>query len=387
VSGFSVENLPYGAFERDGQTHLGVAYEEAIVDLHTIASAGAFDGVCERAVLQAPVLNAFLAQPPRVWHAVRERLRELVAQGVEGAHRVERAKATTRLPFDVADYVDFYSSEQHARNLGRIFRPDAEPLLPNWKWMPIGYHGRAGTIVVDGTPVARPLGQRKPANAPVPAFGPSTMLDFELELGFVTGGEEIFGLVLVNDWSARDVQAWEYQPLGPFLGKSFATTISPWVVPLEALAPFRVRPVPQDPPPLPHLRIENDFSLDVELEVRLRSAKMRDAGIAPAVISRTNARELYWTMAQQLAHARSNGTKIRPGDLFASGTISGSQPGSYGSMIELTWRGTEPLTLPDGEQRAFLEDGDEVTIHGWCERGGLRLDLGSCSGTIVPPAA
>lgn len=387
MSGFSIENLPYGAFERGGETHLGVAYEERIFDLHAAASGGLFENVCDAGILRAPVLNSLLAAGPAVWHAVRERIRGLLNARVNAECFVERKSAVMRLPLEVRDYVDFYSSENHARNLGRMFRPDAEPLLANWKWMPVGYHGRAGTIVVDGTPVLRPNGQRKPADASEPAFGPSTMLDFELETGFVTSSREIFGMVLVNDWSARDIQAWEYQPLGPFLGKSFATTISPWVVTLEALAPFRIEPCKQEPAPLPYLRIGNDYGLDVNLEVLLSTQAMRDAGIAAATISRTNARELYWTMAQQLAHVRSNGTRIRPGDLFASGTISGSERDSYGSLIELTWRGANPLILPTGERRAFLEDGDEVTLRGWCEEGDLRLDFGDCRGRVVPAGA
>lgn len=380
---FPIENLPYGAFTRDGAVHIGVAFEDRIFDLHAAADAKLLGGVCDAEVLKAPTINPLLAAGPDVWHALRERLQILLRGSPDALLFVDRASAEMRLPVEVGDYVDFYSSENHARNLGRIFRPDAEPLLPNWKWMPIGYHGRSGTIVVSGTPVRRPRGQRKAPDAAAPTFGPSAMLDIELELGFITGSDAIFGLVLVNDWSARDIQAWEYQPLGPFLGKSFATTISPWVVPLDALAPFRVAPPKQDPAPLEYLRVASDGALDVALEVQLQSAKMRDAGIAAAAISATNARELYWTMEQQLAHVRSNGTRIRPGDLFASGTISGSEPESYGSLIELTWRGTKPLALPGGEQRAFLEDGDEVTLRGWCERDGVRLGFGECRGRIV----
>ncbi len=381
---FSIENLPYGAFVRDGSVHLGVALGDRIFDLHAGAEANLFDGICPRAALSAASLNLLLAEGPRVWHALRERLQSLLRSDLDASLYVARATAAMRLPVDVGDYVDFYSSEQHARNLGRIFRPNAEPLLPNWKWMPVGYQGRAGSIVIDGTPVHRPNGQRKSPDAAVPVFGPSTMLDIELEVGFVTGSEALFGLVLVNDWSARDIQAWEYQPLGPFLGKSFATTISPWVVTLDALAPFRVAPQRQDPAPLPYLRVENDCGYDIDLAVDLQSAAMRGAGLPAVTLARTNARELYWTMEQQLAHARSNGTRLRPGDLFASGTISGSDPASYGSLIELTWRGTKPLSLPTGEQRAFLEDGDEVTLRGWCERDGLRLGFGTCRGRIVP---
>ncbi len=384
MNDFPIENLPYGAFERDGDVHLGVAIGERIFDLHAAARARLFDGVCDPGVLQASVLNPLLEKGREVWHGLRSRLQALLSDEQEAGLYVDGGDASMRLPVAIGDYVDFYSSENHAANLGRIFRPNSEPLLPNWKWMPIGYHGRSGTIVIDGTRVVRPNGQRKPSEASTPVFGPSTMLDIELEIGFITGAQSIFGLVLVNDWSARDIQAWEYQPLGPFLSKSFATTISPWVVTMEALQPFRIAPSQQAPSPLDYLRIPDDASYDIKLSVELQSARMRERGVAPVTISRTNARELYWTFEQQLAHARSNGATIRPGDLFASGTISGSDPSSYGSLIELTWRGTKPLALPGGERREFLEDGDEVTLRGWCERDGLRLGFGSCRGRIVP---
>ncbi|HEY9084763.1 MAG TPA: fumarylacetoacetase [Candidatus Tyrphobacter sp.] len=391
-SDFPIENLPYGAFGRDGAAHLGVAIGDRILDLHAASESGLFDDVCAPAALRAGCLNPLLASGKDVWRALRSRLQSLLLRDGDPALRnlngsrlfADRKTATMLVPVEVGDYVDFYSSEQHATNLGRIFRPNAEPLLPNWKWMPVGYHGRAGSIVIDGTPIRRPHGQCKPPDADVPLFAPSAMLDLELEIGFFTGGgNEIFGLVLVNDWSARDIQAWEYQPLGPFLGKSFGTTISPWVVTTEALAPFRVAPPPQDPPPLSYLHIENDAAYDVALAVDLQTAAMRAAQIAPVTISRTNARELYWTMAQQLTHATSNGATARPGDLFASGTISGSDPASYGSLIELTWRGTKPLRLPNGEMRSFLEDGDEIALRAWCERAGLRIGFGACRGRIT----
>ncbi|HKU81321.1 MAG TPA: fumarylacetoacetase, partial [Candidatus Tumulicola sp.] len=305
-----------------------------------------------------------------------------------------------KLPFEIGDYVDFYSSLEHATNLGRLFRPDGDPLLPNWRWIPIGYHGRAGTVVVDGTPIVRPSGQRKAPGASAPQFGPTTQLDIELELGFFTSVPNalgvpipvtaalghIAGIVLVNDWSARDVQAWEYQPLGPFLGKSFATTISPWVVSLEALEPFRVPAVTQDPAPLSYLAQERRDAYDVHLAVELQTQAMRDAGAPPFQISRTNFRTMYWSMAQQLAHATANGAVARAGDLFASGTISGSAPDSYGSLIELTWRGSNPIALPSGETRTFLQDGDEVTLRGWCERpGARRIGFGHARGRIAAP--
>ncbi|HEY8103578.1 MAG TPA: fumarylacetoacetase [Gaiellaceae bacterium] len=322
-------------------------------------------------------LDLLLQQGRLVWEKVAE---GALANLAAGDHCLPAEECRPLLPFSVADYVDFYSSLEHATNLGRMFRPDAEPLLPNWRQLPVGYHGRAGTVVVSGTPIRRPQGQSKPPDADAPVFGPSRRLDFELELGFVVGlpsrlGEpvptgafrdHVFGVVLVNDWSARDIQAWEYVPLGPFLGKSFATSISAWVTPLALLDDRHVAPPPQDPEPLPYLRAEGDWALDLPLEVELNGT----------VISRGNARGLYWTMPQQLAHATSNGASIRTGDLLASGTISGPERGSEGSLIELTWNGTEPIRLDDGGERTFLEDGDEVV---------LRSDpLGEVRGRIEP---
>ena len=296
-----------------------------------------------------------------------------------------------RLPFDVADYVDFYSSEQHATNLGRMFRPDAEPLLPNWKHLPVGHHGRSGTVVASGTPIQRPSGQQRGADGPT--FGPSQRLDIELEMGFVIGGksvlgkpvptdraeQHIFGMMLVNDWSARDIQAWEYQPLGPFLGKSFATSIAPWIVPLAALEGARVSPPRQDLEVFEYLRADRPWGFDVDLDVRLSTAEMRERGEEAVVVSATNFRDMYWTPAQQLAHLTVNGATIRSGDLCASGTISGSEPGTYGSFIELSRNGSEPITLPDGSQRTFLEDGDEVTLTG---RAG-PVSFGEVAGRVV----
>lgn len=392
-SDFPLENLPYGIFEHaDGSGHAGVAIGDRILDLRAVAEAGLLDGIDARSLFGSETLNALLAAGPSLWRALRARLTDLLSRGGDAALQsareeaffADRSRVKMCLPVAIGDYVDFYSSEQHAANLGRIFRPDGDPLLPNWKWLPVGYHGRAGSIVVGGTPVVRPCGQRQTPQAVAPEWGPSLMLDIELEVGFFTGDAAIFGVVLVNDWSARDIQAWEYQPLGPFLGKSFATSLSPWIVTIEALESFRVPPPRQDPEPLAYLRVTGDASYDIHLAVELQSAQMRRDGIPAAQISRTNARELYWTFEQQLAHARSNGARIRPGDLFASGTISGSAPQSYGSLIELTWRETKPLSLPSGETRTFLEDGDEVTLCGWCERDGLRIGFGECRGRIAP---
>jgi fumarylacetoacetase len=404
-SDFPIENLPYGVFEADGQAHIGVAIGDMIFDLHSASEAGLLDSVLPPSVARAAKLNPLLAQGRGVWSKLRARLQALLqtgAVGLEGHNReallVRRSGAAMTLPFTVGDYVDFYSSLEHATNLGKIMRPGSDPLLPNWKWLPIGYHGRSGTIVLDGTPIARPRGQIKPADGD-PEFAPTRMLDIELEVGFVTGPgnklgehvpanqarEHIFGLVLVNDWSARDIQAWEYQPLGPFLGKSFATSISPWVVTLDALEQYRVPGPVQNPPPLEYLRCKDDWNYDIALGIELRTDEMRARGASAEVISRSNFKYMYWNMAQQLAHATSNGATIRPGDLFASGTISGSERGSYGSLIELTWRGKEPLKLLSGEERSFLEDGDTVTLTGHCEAPGKpRIGFGHVSGAVIP---
>lgn len=406
-SEFGLENLPYGVFaDAHGEPHIGIAVGEFIFDLHQAAGAGLFEGIVSRAVLQAPTLNLLLAAGRDAWTALRARLRDLLQDGthlLEGTNRdallARRTGAKLMLPFAPGDYVDFYSSIEHATNLGKIFRPDGEPLMPNWRWIPIGYHGRSSTIVVDGTPIVRPSGQRKAPSELTPTFGPSRLLDIELEVGFVTGPgnrmgapipierarDHIFGLVLVNDWSARDIQAWEYQPLGPFLGKSFATSISPWVVTLDALEPYRMNGPAQDPQPLPYLRTSEPWNYDVQLSVELQTSKMREEGVTGEIVSRTNFRYMYWNMAQQLAHATVNGTAVRPGDLYASGTISGPEPESYGSFIEMTWRGAKPLHLQSAEQRAFLEDGDCVTLRGVCEAPGKpRIGFGSVSGTITP---
>jgi fumarylacetoacetase len=368
----------YGVFApRGGEPRVGFKAGDSVLDL---AAAGLGD------VFREPSLNAFMARGPGAWREARGAVDELLAGGGAEDALTPLADVVLRRPFRPGDYVDFYSSLEHATNLGRMFRPDSEPLLPNWRHLPVGYHGRAGTVVVSGTPVPRPRGQAKPQDAALPTFGPSRRLDFELELGFVVGvgsrlgepvhGEEfdehVFGVVLVNDWSARDLQAWEYQPLGPFLGKSFATSISAWVTPFADLAPARAARPPQQPEPLPYLRIPDDWTLDLELEVELNGS----------IVSRTNARSLYWSMPQQLAHATVNGASLRTGDLMASGTISGAERGSEGSLIELTRNGAEPLELADGTTRSFLEDGDEVVLRG---RAGA-VELGEVRGRVEPAA-
>lgn len=402
-----MQNLPYGVFSKDGAPgRIGSAIGEHIFDLYAAAGAGLFDGAISRAVLESHSLDLLLGAGREAWTKVRARLVDLLCRDtarLDGLDRdrllVPQSQARMSMPFHVGDYVDFYSSIEHATNLGKIFRPDAEALLPNWRWIPIGYHGRSSTIVIDGTPVVRPCGQRKAPAETVPEFAPSRMLDIELEVGFVTGPgnrigtripveaarDHIFGVVLVNDWSARDIQAWEYQPLGPFLGKSFATSISPWLVTLDALEPYRVAGPRQEPEPLPYLRCTRPWNFDIALEVELQTQRMREEGSAPESISRSNFKYMYWNMAQQLAHASANGTAVRPGDLYASGTISGPDRGSYGSFIEMTWRGARPQRLKNGEQRSFLEDGDTVELTGCCEAAGKpRIGLGSVRGTIVP---
>jgi fumarylacetoacetase len=379
--GFGLSNLPYGSVRRDASSEprLCVRLHDDAVELAALTG----NLGVERELIDAPDLDRLLAASPDSWQALRRGLQSCLAAGVPEAARIPLVGAITCLPFTVGDYVDFYSSIEHATNLGRMFRPDTEPLLPNWRHVPIGYHGRSSTVVVTGTPIRRPAGQVPRPDGPV--LGPTERLDIELELAFVTGGapnplgepipmadaaERIFGFVLVNDWSARDIQRWEYVPLGPFLGKSFATSISGWVVPLAALEPYRVRGREQQPEPLPYLRESEPWALGIDLDVELNGQ----------VISRTSASGLYWSAAQQLAHAASGGAVVRAGDLYASGTISGSAPGTEGSLIELTHNGERPLTI-DGQPRTFLEDGDWVVLRG---RAG-DVALGEVSGQILPP--
>lgn len=383
MTDFPIENLPFGVVDRGGEPHICTAIEGRILDLHACAA----EGLIDEPTLREPLLNAFMAKDVTV--AVKKKIRELLDGNVE-RHLIPMRGATMLLPVRIGDYTDFYASIHHATNVGSMFRPD-NPLLPNYKWIPIGYHGRSSSIVVSGTEVKRPRGQtRDDQNAP-PLFGPSKRLDYEMELGVVIGrgnplGEPIsagdalghvFGFCLVNDWSARDVQTWEYQPLGPFLAKNFATSISPWIVTLDALEPYRVA-AKHDDPVLEYLR--DDVAFDITVEVWLRTKQMSE----PVRLSRGNFREMYWTVAQLVAHHTSNGCNLQPGDLLASGTISGPEKESRGCLLELTWRGTEPLQLPSGETRKFLEDGDEVILRGYCERDGLpRIGFGECRGVVV----
>jgi fumarylacetoacetase len=398
-SGFPAEHLPLGVFSPGGGApRVGARIGDQVLDLARLSADGLVGGAAEGEALAAPTLNQFLALGPAVWQAVRDRVTELVCDPA-GRSRVAPAlvpytAATVHLPIAVADYVDFYSSIEHATNLGRMFRPNAEPLLPNWRHLPVAYHGRAGTVVVSGSPVTRPAGQRRSDDGAI-EFAPSTRLDIELELGFVVGvpsvqghpvpigeaADHVFGVALVNDWSARDIQLWEGQPLGPFLGKSFATTIAGWVTPLAALANCHVDGPAQDPEPLDYLRLAEPWGLDVDLEVALAPAAA--AGGEPASISRGTAAGLYWRLPQQIAHLTANGAHLRTGDLLASGTISGPDRGSEGSLIELTVGGTEPLEVA-GVRRAFLEDGDEVVLRGWARpEDGVTIELGEAAGRIA----
>jgi fumarylacetoacetase len=425
---FPIQNLPFCIFRppkpagnwRDEMPRVGVAIGDRIFDLHLAIKSkeDLFDGVAERVndFNTLSSLNWLMSLGRAEWSELRGRISRLLRDDnteIQGNRNladklfVPISECELLLPAAIGNYTDFYASVYHATNIGKMFRPD-QPLMPNYKWIPIGYHGRGSSIVVSGTPVRRPVGQTKDDNAEAPTFGPSKLLDYELEVGFfVSDGNEqgksikvteaedhIFGLCLVNDWSARDIQRWEYQPLGPFLSKSFATTISPWIVTMEALAPFRApafkRPA-GDPEPLPYLDSPENRErggFDINLEVFISTEQMREKGIAPYRLSRSNTQDLYWTFAQMLTHHASNGCNLRPGDLIASGTVSGATKDSLGCLIELTQRGAEPVNLPTGEVRRFLQDGDEVILRGYCERGGFRrIGFGECRGMILPASA
>lgn len=399
-SGFGTDNLPLGIFSLDDAPRPGVAIGPSICDLSMLVRERLID---DETLLDARNLNDFLAHGPGAWRSLRATLQRLFGENATEEERelvtralLPRQAATMHLPIAVQDYVDFYSGIEHATNLGKILRPGGEPLAANYRYIPIGYHGRASTVVVSDTPIIRPSGQRKSPAETAPTFGPTQQLDIELELAFVAGigntlgssiagdklRDHVYGYVLLNDWSARDIQAWEYQPLGPFLGKSFATSISPWLVSLDALEPYRVANRVLDPEPLPYLRLRENFAYDIALEVKLQTPAMREQRIAAATISRTNFRDMYWNAAQHLAHMTSNGSRVRAGDLFGSGTISGSEPGTYGSLIELSWRGERPIALPSGETRSFLEDGDTIVLSGVAGTGPDRVAFGEVRGTI-----
>ncbi|AQV98106.1 fumarylacetoacetase [Cupriavidus necator] len=400
---FPLQNLPYGVFSTKGQApRIGVAIGDQVLDLAALDEAGLLPAAA-KGTFAAASLNRFIALGKPVWSETRKRLTALLS-GDDAALRdnaalrdqalVPMSAATLHLPVEIPGYTDFYSSKEHATNVGRMFRDPDNALLPNWLEIPIGYNGRASSVVVSGTPLHRPNGQIKLPNEARPVFSPCRKLDFELEVGFIVGKEtalgepvstaaapeHMFGMVLLNDWSARDIQQWEYVPLGPFNSKTFGTSISPWVVTMEALEPFRRDNPGQSPEPLPYLQQQGKNAYDIALEVALQP----HGAAAPSTICRTNFKAMYWTMAQQLAHHTVSGCNVRVGDLMGSGTISGTTPDSYGSMLELTRNGAEPVTLADGSRRGFLEDGDDVIMTGYCQGEGYRVGFGAVSGKILP---
>ncbi|MDA0778092.1 MAG: fumarylacetoacetase [Bacteroidetes bacterium] len=398
-SDFSIHNLPYGMFMRDNIPRPGVAIGDSIIDLHACCKLGLFAELgFDTSVFESTVLNEFIDCGKDVWSRLREYLTvQLSSEGALYEFRekaiITRLNARMCMPVKIGDYTDFYSSIEHATNLGKLFRPDSEPLLPNWRHIPVGYHGRASSIVISGTPITRPSGQSKAPTADAPSFGKSKRLDIELEMAYIIGKatqlgkpisiedaeDHIFGKVIFNDWSARDIQAWEYVPLGPFLGKNFGSTISPWIVTMEALEPFRCESIKQEPAVLPYLQFTGNKNFDINLEVAIAPE-----GYEETVISESNFKYMYWNMAQQLAHHTVNGCNVNVGDLMASGTISGRDQNSYGSMIEISQGGKEPMQLKNGKTRTFLEDGDTITIRAFCQKDGKRVGFGECVGTITP---
>ena len=404
-SHFPIQNLPYGVFKprAGGNPRVGVAIGAYVLDLDVLHDAGFFSHTifASHNPFNQSSLNALMALGRDAWREGRATIQNLLRAetptlrdnaALRERALVQQSDAEMLMPVQVGDYTDFYSSREHATNVGTMFRGAENALPPNWLHLPIAYHGRASSLVLSGTEIRRPRGQIKPPDSAAPIFSATRALDFELEMGFFIGGgnalgepipveraeEHIFGLVLVNDWSARDIQTWEYQPLGPFLAKNFATTISPWVVTLDALEPFRCASPTQSPTPLPYLQSSGE-TFDIQLRVDLQTARMDER----ATICESNFRHLYWNMAQQLAHHTVNGCNLRTGDLLASGTISGPTPNSYGSLLELAWRGARPIQLPNGETHSWLQDGDQVTMTAWCQGDGYRVGFGECSGIIL----
>jgi len=407
-SHFPIQNLPYGVARSkdDGEVFICTAIGNYVVNLAELDAAGVFDGpeLDGKPVFRERTLNSFMELGRSAWAEARSYISTLLSAD-EAALRDNKPlqervltpmdKVEMMLPVDIGDYTDFYSSEQHATNVGSMFRDPENALKPNWKHLPVGYHGRASSVVISGTDLHRPKGQILPPDSDdTPIFDACKLCDFELEMGFLTGpGNElgnpisvtdaedhIFGLMLVNDWSARDIQKWEYQPLGPFLAKNWATSVSPWIVTLDALEPFRIQGPDQDPEPLPYLKSEGKWNFDINLEVYLQGKSMDEAH----KICASNAKNLYWNIAQQLAHHTITGCNVRPGDLYASGTISGKEKSSYGSMLELSWKGTDPIEFPNGETRTFLENGDEVTMTGYADTEEYRIGFGEVTGKILP---
>ncbi|KAB2079373.1 hypothetical protein ES319_A06G228200v1 [Gossypium barbadense] len=406
-SHFPIQNLPYGAFKTHSTTlpRLGVAIGDYVLDLSEIAKSGLFNSplLAGSDCFLQPTLNKFLAMGRPAWKEARDTLQKLLSS-TEPALRdnmqlrqkalVPMSEVEMVLPMEIGDYTDFFSSMHHAKNCGTIFIGPKNPISPNWFRLPIAYHGRASSVVISGTDIIRPRGQGHPTGNSTPYFGPSLKLDFELEMATIVGpgnelgktidvneaADHIFGVVLMNDWSARDIQAWEYVPLGPFLGKSFGTTISPWIVTLDALQPFACDAPKQDPPPLPYLAEKISKNYDIALEVQIKPSGQKDS----SVVTRSNLKNLYWTLTQQLAHHTINGCNLRPGDLLGTGTISGPEPDSLGCLLELTWNGQKSLLL-NGTTRKFLEDGDEVIFTGCCKGDGYNVGFGTCTGKVVPP--
>jgi len=401
---FPIQNIPFGVFlTRDDIITIGTRIGDYAIDLGALHKLGYFDGIdLTDDIFMQDSLNDFIADGRKTWRLVRNRVSDIFLEGnnklkdnVE--HRDEvlftMEEIEMQLPVDVGDYTDFYASKEHATNVGSLFRDPENALLPNWLRIPIGYHGRSSSIIPSGTPIRRPYGQTKPGDDGIPGFGPSKLVDFELEMAFITtvandlghrvpiqeAEDHIFGLVLFNDWSARDIQAWEYVPLGPFLGKSFASTISPWIVTLDALEPFRTNGPVQDPEPLPYLQQGENKNFDIKLQVGIQPE-----GDEETIVANSNFKYMYWSMAQQLTHHTVNGCNIRSGDMMGSGTISGPTKDSYGSMLELSWRGQNPVHLKNGVERKFINDHDTVIMRAYCENDGLRIGFGECKGKLLP---
>ena len=409
-SDFPIQNIPFGIYrpKGGGDLHVATAIGDYVLDLAHLDDAGLFNGTVVEGteVFHEPTLNALMSMGRKAWKEIRlvisRLLRKEASNGDLGNNNdlknmalISMNEVEMQLPVDIGDYTDFYSSKEHATNVGKMFRPDGEPLLPNWLHLPVAYHGRASSVILSGTDIVRPKGQTKTPDAPAPSFGNSERLDFELEMGVLIGAgnslgeavsvnaaeDYVFGLALVNDWSARDIQTWEYQPLGPFLAKNFATSISPWIITLEALEPFRCSGPKQDPKPLEYLRNTKDSTFDINLEIYLKTENMD----SDQLISSSNYNYLYWNMSQQIAHHTITGCNLRTGDLLASGTISGPGKDNRGSMLELSWLWTKPIKLSNGDERKSLDDGDTVTLRGWCQGDGYRIGFGDCTGTILPP--
>ena len=404
-SDFPIQNIPFGVFiTRDDVITIGTRIGDCAIDMGALQQLNYFEGIeLTDDMFMQDTLNDFISDGKKTWRLVRNRLAELFDETNPILRDNEEHKEIIifnvkdiemQLPVLIGDYTDFYSSKEHATNVGKMFRDPENALLPNWLHIPVGYHGRSSTIIPSGFPVNRPMGQTLPNGETTPVFGPSRMVDFELEIAFITTdanimGENIpineaedyiFGMVLMNDWSARDIQKWEYVPLGPFLAKNFATSISPWIITMDALEPFRTKGPKQDPVPFPYLQLKGKNNFDINLEVAIQPENKTET-----IVSKTNFKYMYWSMSQQLAHHTSNGCRVNSGDMMGSGTISGPNPDSYGSMLELTWGGKNPIKLNDGTERKFINDGDTVTMKGFCKNDGVRIGFGEVSSKLLPP--